>query len=227
MLESVITRGSNVAFNDEGFEILSDVVPSTTCDELIKSIANIEPAKPGSRALLALQVVADVAQALHRHIADLGLMSDGHRPIQCTLFAKGGSANWSVTPHQDLSMPVPERSDMPGWSGWCRKEDIWFAQPPVSVLSELVAVRLQLDDHSSETGPLEVVPGSHTEGRLPSASVSRYAQYRVTCAVPRGGALVMRPLLIHSSSKSRSPQPRRVLHFLYGPPLPWLRLPPG
>jgi hypothetical protein len=209
-----------VAFRDDGFAILSDVVSPTACDELIKSIASTEPGRPGSRALLGLQIVADAAKGLHRYIVDMGLMNEQHRPVQCTLFAKDGHANWSVTPHQDLSVPLSERFDIPGWSGWSRKENIWFAQPPTSVLSELVAVRLQLDDHSSETGPLEVVPGSHAKGRLASASVSRYAEHRVKCIVPRGGALVMRPLLIHSSGKSGSSLPRRVLHFLYGPPLP-------
>jgi hypothetical protein len=33
--------------------------------------------------------------------------------------------------------------------------------------------------------------------------------------VPQGGVLAMRPLLIHSSSKARTPDPRRVLHIEY------------
>jgi hypothetical protein len=28
----------------------------------------------------------------------------------------------------------------------------------------------------------------------------------------------MRPLLLHASSKATSPVPRRVLHFVFGPP---------
>jgi hypothetical protein len=41
--------------------------------------------------------------------------------------------------------------------------------------------------------------------------------------VARGGALVMRPLLLHASSKATSLAPRRVLHFVFGPP----KLPAG
>jgi hypothetical protein len=37
----------------------------------------------------------------------------------------------------------------------------------------------------------------------------------VECLVPSGGILAMRPLLIHSSSKSRSEADRRVLHIEY------------
>jgi predicted protein tyrosine phosphatase len=39
----------------------------------------------------------------------------------------------------------------------------------------------------------------------------------------RGGALVMRPLILHASSKATSLSQRRVLHFVFGPP----RLPLG
>jgi hypothetical protein len=35
------------------------------------------------------------------------------------------------------------------------------------------------------------------------------------CVVLRGGVVAMRPLLIHASSKSRSGEPRRVLHIEY------------
>ena len=37
----------------------------------------------------------------------------------------------------------------------------------------------------------------------------------VSCLVPRGGVLAMRPLLIHSSSKARTDATRRVLHIEY------------
>jgi hypothetical protein len=37
----------------------------------------------------------------------------------------------------------------------------------------------------------------------------------VTCVAPRGGVVVMRPLLIHASSKVLSDEPRRVLHIEY------------
>jgi hypothetical protein len=35
------------------------------------------------------------------------------------------------------------------------------------------------------------------------------------CLAPRGGVVVMRPLIVHASSKSQSPAPRRVLHIEY------------
>jgi len=40
----------------------------------------------------------------------------------------------------------------------------------------------------------------------------------LTCVVSKGGVLLMRPLLVHASSKSLTMEPRRVLHFVFGPP---------
>lgn len=209
-----------MAFPDDGFVILPDLISLQACDELIKTISTTAPGKPGSRSLLGLPAVDRAAAELQQQLIAIGLMSEAHQVVQCSLFAKGVDATWSVTPHQDLSIPVSDRVDTPGWSGWSRKENVWFVQPPTSILEQLIAVRLQLDDHASETGPLEVVPGSHANGRIASASINLHGANRVSCVVPRGGALVMRPLLIHSSSKPRSSRPRRVLHYLYGPPLP-------
>jgi|GEM_PF-884201 len=214
------TEGLAVAFPDDGFVILPELISLQACDELIETISTTAPGKPGSRSLLGLPAVDRTAVELQRQLITMGLMSEAHQVVQCSLFAKGVDATWSVTPHQDLSIPVSDRVEAPGWSGWSRKENVWFVQPPTSILEKLVAVRLQLDDHASETGPLEVVPGSHANGRMTSASVSQHAAHRVSCIVPRGGVLVMRPLLIHSSSKPRSSTPRRVLHYLCGPPLP-------
>jgi hypothetical protein len=38
------------------------------------------------------------------------------------------------------------------------------------------------------------------------------------CVAGGGGVLMLRPLLLHSSSKALAPGRRRVLHFLFGPP---------
>lgn len=209
-----------MAFPDDGFVILPEVISLQACDELIQAISTSAPGKPGSRSLLGLPAVDRAAVELQRQIITMGLMSQAYRVVQCSLFAKGADATWSVTPHQDLSIPVSDRIDTPGWSGWSRKENVWFVQPPTSILEQLIAARLQLDDHASDTGPLEVVPGSHANGRMTCASVSQHAANRLSCIVPRGGVLVMRPLLIHSSGKPRASKPRRVLHYLYGPPLP-------
>jgi hypothetical protein len=212
---------SSSTFDRQGFAILPSIISEADCDRLVSAIEVVDKAIAGSRRLLGVESLAHAAESIRCHPVISQFLAARSQAVQCTLFSKGPMANWSVTPHQDLSIPVQGRVEIPGWSGWSIKEGMTFVQPPVGVLEQLVAVRLQLDAHSSETGPLEVVPGTHLLGRLANPEILRRAssgKYR--CVAPRGGAVVMRPLIVHSSGKSAMDEHRRILHFLFGPPLP-------
>jgi ectoine hydroxylase-related dioxygenase (phytanoyl-CoA dioxygenase family) len=140
------------------------------------------------------------------------------RAVQCTFFEKSAATNWLVPIHQDLSIPVSGRVDHPALSGWSEKEGAVFVQAPDSVLEQMLAVRVHVDDCSLEDGPLRVVPGSHEFGRLEPAQAAQ-AGRTAGVAIPanRGDALLMRPLVLHASSKSSGSSLRRVLHFVFGP----------
>lgn len=92
-----------------------------------------------------------------------------------------------------------------------------------AVVPGVLAVRLHLDDCDESNGPLRVLPGSHATGRLGAEEIRRRREEggAVTCVVPRGGALVLRPLLLHSSPAPRAPRRRRVVHLEFAnAPLP-------
>ncbi len=147
------------------------------------------------------------------------LLPRSHVPVQCTAFEKSADRNWLVPLHQDVAIPVAERVDHPGCGGWSNKQGTWFVQPPDDVLARLVAVRVHVDDCGPDDGVLNVVAGSHRHGRLgdDAAVAMRDARGVTPCPVPRGGAMAMRPLLLHASAKSAGTSRRRVLHFLFGP----------
>lgn len=138
---------------------------------------------------------------------------------QCTYFEKSASRNWLVPVHQDLSIPVAERVSSPALRGWSEKEGSLFVQAPPGVLEQLVAVRVHLDGCAAQDGPLRVIPGTHTLGRIEpeAAAAIRGAATEVVCHAKRGEALVLRPLLLHASSKAAGTSRRRVLHYLFGP----------
>ncbi|QWT18786.1 phytanoyl-CoA dioxygenase family protein [Bacillus sp. NP157] len=204
------------AFARDGVAILPPLISEHECEHLAGLVAAEVPCAAGSRSLLDLEEVRGVAERLACHPSVAALLPEGARAIQCSLFAKSAATNWYVTPHQDLSIAVPARHDREGWSAWSVKEGIWFAQPPVPTLESVVAIRVQLDPESAVTGPLEVVPGSHRLGRLSHAEVLAAADRGlVPCHVERGGAVAMRPLIVHASARALSDIPRRVLHFVY------------
>ncbi len=139
------------------------------------------------------------------------------KPFRATLFEKSQRANWLVVWYQDTALPLESYIDTPEWGPWSRKAGILYAHAPAWALSRILALRIDLDASTGEKGPLRVIPGSHADGVLTDDEVFNIARGReyVDCLVPRGGVLVMRPLLIHSSSKARTAEPRRVLHLEY------------
>ena len=143
------------------------------------------------------------------------VLGPGAFPVRGLLFDKTPGANWTVPWHQDLAVAVRERRDAPGFRAWTVKAGVPHVQPPASVLAAMLTVRLHLDACGPDNGPLRVVPGSHRDGRLDDSATRSWLERvePVPCLVGRGGALLMRPLLLHASSPADVPGHRRVIHF--------------
>ena len=81
----------------------------------------------------------------------------------------------------------------------------------------MVTIRIHLDACGPENGPMRILPGSHKDGRLSPAGVNawvaRASELAVSCLVPAGGGVVMRPLILHSSVAATAPEHRRVIHL--------------
>lgn len=203
----------------QGFALVPQLLDGSACDALAQRLSHAQGGRAGTRALLSQPWCRDLARRLPGHAALAALLPPGHVAVQCTYFEKSAAHNWLVPVHQDLGIPVAERVAHPPLRGWSEKEGVLHVLAPAELLQQLVAVRLHIDDCAVDDGPLRVVPGSHLHGPLDeqAAAALRQAAGEVVCAVPRGGALVMRPLLLHASSKASGTSLRRVLHFLLGP----------
>lgn len=176
----------------------------------------------GTRNLLEQLWCAALVAPIRARLHALGVLPADAVAVQCTLFRKTPECNWNVPYHQDVSIPVAARVDDAGLSGWTIKEDGDYVQPPTSLLAASLAVRLHVDPCSADDGALRVVPGSHRLGRIEAERVAAIDKRsrEVVCEADVGDAILMRPLLLHASSKARTPNGRRVLHFLFAPPQP-------
>lgn len=206
------------SFVRDGFAIVPALVDGDRCDQLLRLLpAPQEPAR--LRRLLDLPPVARLAIELTAHASIAALLPPGARAVQCTFFDKATDRNWSVGPHQDLSLPLPPgaRRLPQGWRGASHKDGIDFGQPQAAELERVLAVRVQLDSMVADEGALEVIPGTHCRGRIEPHELADLAltATRVPCPVPRGGALLLRPLLVHGSRRLRAGARRRVLHFVF------------
>ncbi|MCP3917398.1 MAG: phytanoyl-CoA dioxygenase family protein [bacterium] len=135
--------------------------------------------------------------------------------VRATCFDRTERANWPVAWHQDVTIPVRERRAAVGFDGWSTKEGVVHVRPPLAVLESMVAIRVHLDEAHADGGALRVLAGTHCAGRLSPDGVraARASGTPVDCVVPAGGAMVMRPLLLHSSKRAVRPRHRRVVHF--------------
>lgn len=206
------------AFEASGFVLLPDLISP---DELFRLRDEADRLLGESTHRGGVRNVLDKSPYLHA-LATSGPPSravetllGGARPSKLTIFDKTPYANWKVPWHQDLTISVQERRDVPGFGPWTIKDGVPNVQPPVSVLEQVIAVRVHLDDTPEENGALRVLPGTHKLDRLSERQIAALRQQtqEVVCAVPAGGAMLMSPLLLHASSASESPAHRRVLHF--------------
>jgi ectoine hydroxylase-related dioxygenase (phytanoyl-CoA dioxygenase family) len=138
--------------------------------------------------------------------------------FRATLFDKSQGSNWLIVWHQDTALPLRERRDVPGWGPWSVKEEVICAHAPASALEQVLAIRVHLDDSNENNGSLRVLPRSHMAGVLTDDAIHDLTTKipAVDCHVEAGGILLMRPLIVHASSKVRSEHGRRrVLHIEY------------
>jgi hypothetical protein len=209
---------------EQGFAIVPKVLNAAVIEELntaLKRVNDRDSVRSRGDVYAIrnlLDIVPDVRKLTDsRPIRNLvePILGQGAFPVRGMFFDKTPEANWKVAWHQDLSIAVQKRLEVPGFGPWSTKAGVIHVQPPVEILESMLALRIHLDDCTESNGPLRVIPGSHLKGRLNSEQIQSYrgTEESVACIVGPGGVLMMRPLLLHASSVSESPEcHRRVIH---------------
>jgi ectoine hydroxylase-related dioxygenase (phytanoyl-CoA dioxygenase family) len=208
-----------------GFAVIPDVLDSATVASLIEQFARIPRSNAtkqrgqsyfGIRNLLNIApFVAELADSAQLRSVVGPIAGKDAEVVRGIFFDKTPEANWKVAWHQDLTISVRDRKELVGFRCWTQKAGITHVQPPAFVLEKVLTLRLHLDETTEESGALRVLPGSHARGRLSSADIEKLKHeiQPVSCPVKKGGALAMRPLLLHSSSVSSASSHRRVIHL--------------
>lgn len=203
-----------------GYELIDDFLTShevgdfnQAASELTLSsksggIRNIEQKLPYAQKLISSDKLLKAAQKY---------LNATPQFIRAILFNKTPENNWLVSWHQDKTIAVSDKFEKAGWGPWTLKAGVHHVQPPIEVLNNMVTFRIHLDDTNENNGCLKLIAGSHHKGVMTHAEIQNYIKGKavVTCSARAGSALVMRPHLLHSSSKALSPSQRRVLHIEY------------
>jgi hypothetical protein len=209
------------SFEHDGFALLKDVVPGELLSDLCQAIeaasdSTTSACAPGLRHLLrrCSTVLSFANSQIVREIV-VAVIGPTARPVRAILFDKTPAANWYVTWHQDLTIAVDNMVDVPGFAPWSTKHDILHVQPPVDILESMVSLRIHLDACPEDNGAIKFIAGSHRDGIFNPAALVRWRtdHQALCCPAERGDVIIMRPLIIHSSSRSELPDRRRILHL--------------
>lgn len=202
-----------------GFDVVPDLFGHAEVEALKVGLNEtpLQRSRAGARHALRYPVVAKMARDPRLLSIARQVLGATAFPFRATLFDKSPSSNWLVVWHQDTALPLRKRCDLPGWGPWSVKEGVIYAHAPATALEQVLALRVHLDASTEGNGPLRILPRTHTLGVLSDETIDRLASQidSVSCLVPPGGVVVMRPLAVHASSKSVNEMPRRVLHIEY------------
>jgi ectoine hydroxylase-related dioxygenase (phytanoyl-CoA dioxygenase family) len=151
-----------------------------------------------------------------------------YRVVKSIYFDKPPRNNWDVNWHQDLTISVsnkdkiaqniecieiPKAFGTEGYKNWLPKDDYYSVQPTSDILEDIVTIRIHLDDCNVQNGALRVLPKSHLHIHDYALLDKTFDKEEVICEVKKGGILMMKPLIFHSSKRTENAASRRVIHI--------------
>lgn len=209
-----------------GFTIADLELSHDQCAYIATALPSVADQRGGSRGLLAHPTILQLIR--HPRLAQFLWSVTGRElvAVAARLLDAAAGDGRELQWHQDCRVAVRERMDVPGYGPWKSRVGIWRVEAPSSVLSQMLVVRLYLDDSADGSGAFQILPGSHRAGKLTSGAIQQLVdtEVAVTPQAARGTFMAMRPLLLHAALASVSHY--RVLHMEFAPleaisPLQW------
>ncbi|HEY8917476.1 MAG TPA: phytanoyl-CoA dioxygenase family protein [Chitinophaga sp.] len=192
-------------------DAISEVINTAdTTSSTFRKTADLFAIRQCLKEIPALQPLI-FTNSLHEIIQQL--LGDDYFVVKSIYFDKPPQSNWWVAWHQDLTISVDQKISLPGFSSWTIKQQQFAVQPPLEILEHIYTIRIHLDDTDATNGALKVIPGSHRKGIYRPETIDWKNEKEVMCNVPKGGVMLMRPLLLHASDRATSNANRRVMHI--------------
>jgi ectoine hydroxylase-related dioxygenase (phytanoyl-CoA dioxygenase family) len=141
------------------------------------------------------------------------ILGDNFFLVKSIYFDKPAASNWFVSYHQDLTISVDKKIELDGFGPWTTKQNQFAVQPPIAILEDITTIRIHLDDTDGNNGALRVVPKSHLKKIYRPETIDWKKETEATCCVKLGGIMLMKPLTLHSSSRTTNNKKRRVIHL--------------
>lgn len=80
-------------------------------------------------------------------------------------------------------------------------------------MENIFTIRIHFDDTDENNEALRVIPKSHLKKIYRPETIDWTKEIETTCSVRKGGIMLMKPLILHSSSRTTNNKKRRVIHL--------------
>ncbi|MEA1851242.1 phytanoyl-CoA dioxygenase family protein [Chryseobacterium sp. MHB01] len=211
------------SIQENGFTVINNVFSEEEIKKIGEIIQNIDTSKETFRKsddLFAIrQFLKEIPQArqlvFNENIKNIitEIFGEQYFVVKSIYFDKPEKSNWYVAYHQDLTISVDKKTDLPGFGPWTTKPNQFAVQPPIDILENIFTIRIHLDDTDEYNGALKVIPTSHAKGIYRPETIDWSVETETICRVHKGGIMLMKPLLLHGSNRTTNGKKRRVIHI--------------
>src|SRR5258708_8878131 len=132
-----------------GYALIHRCVSEETIEALEMAI---DADQHGIRNLLSNQVVRRIAGSDEVRKSVASVLGDECFAVRGIFFNKSPKANWKVTWHQDCVIAVREKLDIEGWRPWSSKADVVHFRPALSILQQMLPIRIHLAHCMEDNG---------------------------------------------------------------------------
>lgn len=211
------------SIQENGFTVINNVFSEDEIKKIGEIIENIDTSKETFRKsedLFAIrQFLKEIPQVrelvFNENIKNIitEIFGEKYFVVKSIYFDKPERSNWYVAYHQDLTISVDKKKDLPGFGPWTTKQNQFAVQPPIDILENIFTIRIHLDDTDEYNGALKVIPKSHAKGIYRPETIDWSVETETICMVHKGGIMLMKPLLLHGSNRTTNGKKRRVIHI--------------
>ncbi len=208
---------------DNGFTTIERIYSTGEVEQILATIDQVDQTYPTFRKSVDLfairQFLKEVPETIKYIFNDnlkmviRHIFGDHYFAVKSIYFDKPENSNWYVAYHQDLTISVDKKIDLDGFGPWTVKQNQFAVQPPLAILNNIFTVRIHLDETNENNGALKVIAGSHLKNIYRPQAIDWTNETETICNVGIGGIMIMKPLLLHSSSRTTNNQKRRVIHI--------------
>ncbi len=214
---------NQIHLKEEGFAVIENIYSPKEIEQIVVAIDNADKSKSTFRKFTNLfairqflkEVPIVIPVIFNDNLKSLitRFLGYDYFLVKSIYFDKPEQSNWFVSYHQDLTISVDKKLDLDNYGPWTVKQHQFAVQPPLNILENIFTIRIHLDDTNENNGALKIVPKSHLKGIYRPENIDWTKEIETVCSVKKGGVMVMRPLLLHSSNRTTNNNKRRVIHL--------------